>query len=486
MTPKVKVTAFQNASLLRKFTILFILMSFLPLGVLYYFYWQIRDQGNVNITESNFSLTLALLIIGVCIGYGVMRLVIKQIIEITEQNKKVIENVLGEEQIKDLENKNEIAVLARSFHEITSRLEDNVRKLELAKRTLHSVLAKVGSGLSSMQNIDSFLELIVETVSEALNAKIGVLFLLNEEGNALNIKAAYGVDLGSSQRLHIKMNEGTIGSVVKEKKPVLIPRLQYNYYGAPGGDLDFLKPPLLCAPLMLRDQSLGAIVVSGKGGDESFKEEELNLLFNLALQTAVAIENAKLNEDAEKTYFETVSALAMAVEAKDPYSRGHSDRVADYAVQIATKLNLPETTIKTLRDAARLHDIGKIGILDDILKKPSLLDPQEKEMMQKHPVIGASIIMPIRSLRNLCDVVRHHHEFLDGTGYPDGLKGDEVSLLTRVLTISDIYDALTTDRPYRKAFSHDQAKEEFSRMGPKIDQDIVKIFVQALESQGRD
>ena len=204
------------------------------------------------------------------------------------------------------------------------------------------------------------------------------------------------------------------------------------------------------------------------------------MIYNLTLQTAVAIENSRLNEDAEKTYFETISALALAVEAKDPYSRGHLDRVANWVLKIGQKLNLSEDELKILRDAARLHDIGKIGVLDDVLKKAGSFTPQEREMMQKHVEIGEGIIKPISSLRPLCDIIRHHHEFLDGTGYPDGLKGGEISQLTRVLTVADIFDALTTDRPYRRAFSVAEAKEILREMKDKLDQDIVKILFEVL------
>ena len=201
MNKKIQLTALENASLLRKFTILFILMSILPVGILYYFYIEIRDQGTLRISESNFSLTLALVIIGICIGYWVMRIALKRIIQITEENTKALRDVLGFEKTQEMtSNENEIAILARSFNEITTRLEDNVRQLELAKKTLYSVMTKVGRGLSSMENIDSFLDLIVETVAEALQARIGVLLLCDEAREELYVKAVYGVDLPAPRR----------------------------------------------------------------------------------------------------------------------------------------------------------------------------------------------------------------------------------------------------------------------------------------------
>ncbi len=216
--------------------------------------------------------------------------------------------------------------------------------------------------------------------------------------------------------------------------------------------------------------------------EDTYVEEDLSLFYNLALQTAVAVENSRLNEDAEKTYFETISALALAVEAKDMYSRGHSDRVSKYVMQIGKKLNLDPKELNVLRDAAKLHDIGKIGVTDQILKKEGPLTTEEMDMMKRHPEIGEGIIKPIRSLKSLCDPIRHHHEKLDGTGYPDRIKAGEISLLTRILTVSDIYDALTSQRSYRGAFTSEKALEELRKMKDQVDQKIVDILASLLQN----
>ena len=190
--------------------------------------------------------------------------------------------------------------------------------------------------------------------------------------------------------------------------------------------------------------------------------------------------NSKLNLNADKTYFETLSALAMAVEAKDVYSRGHLDRVGTYCVTIAQHMGLDPKMIVDLRDAAKIHDVGKIGVTDDVLVKPGPLNAQEWGMMKRHPEIGDGIIKPISSLHSLRDLVRHHHEKLDGSGYPDGLKGDQISLPVRILAVADIYDALTTDRPYRKAMPAEESLRLMREMGPAIDQAVVDVVVKTL------
>ncbi len=478
---KVKVTSLENASILRKFTIIFVLMSLLPIGILYYIYYQIKETGRFEITEQTFGLTFALVIIGVLIGYALMRAVLNNIVEITRTNQETLVRLFGPSKVKELtENGNEISMLARSFSEMTNRLEENIKNLELSKKTLHSVLARVGRGISSLENIDSFLELIVETMSEALSAKIGVLMLIDEEKKGLYIKTVYGITYDTKNQTLIKTEDEPFRSILLQQKSFIVSDLKdlppvVKEYSS------LFQVPCLGAPLTLHEKNLGIIFVSGKNDVTNFKrEEEMNLLYNLASQTAVAIENSHLNADAEKTYFETISALALAVEAKDHYSRGHLDRVSDYAIRIARKFNLSEEDMKVLRDGARLHDLGKIGILDEILKKPDQLNPQEWEMMKKHTVIGEGIIKPIRSLSKLCDIVRHHHEKLDGSGYPDGLKGDEISLLSRILCVADIFDALTTNRPYRKAFTSEEAKQELIKMKGKLDPKVVDALLQTL------
>lgn len=474
----------EDASILRKFTVLFLLMSIIPLCILYYFYVQLSSVGSIEINAQDFNLTLTLVVLGVIVGYFTMRSVLKKIIDLTNANRKALESVLSPEKLKELgDDKNEISVLAKSFSVITERLEENVRSLELAKKTLHAVMNKVGQGISSMQNIDSFLELILETITEGLSGRIGVLMILNEARDTLVTKTVYGAVYNPTEPLKIKIQEGTIiQSILKSKSPLALSGADVEFTNVK--EYAFLfKVPMICSPLVVRDRVCGIITISGKINGHGFEEEELNLLYSLSTQTAIAVENARLSKDMEQTYFETISALALAVDAKDKYSRGHLDRVSLYCARMADKLGLDENDKNVLRDAARLHDIGKIGIPDEVLRKEGPLNDQEWVLMRKHPEIGESIIKPVRSLGQLCDLIRHHHEKLDGTGYPDRLKGDEITPLVRVLTIIDIFDALTTDRPYRDKMSIKEACQKMRQMKDQIDQDIVEVFIETLEKE---
>lgn len=288
---------------------------------------------------------------------------------------------------------------------------------------------------------------------------------------------SYGPNVVPNTQIRIPVDSGIFLSALSTNKAELIKRIPPEWN--PGS---IFLPPMICAPLVLHEHVLGVMAVWGRKAQESYDNEELNLFYNLALQTAVAIENSRLNEDAEKTYFETISALALAVEAKDPYSRGHSDRVARLCVVLGKEFNLNSSDLNLLRDAAKLHDLGKIGVTDAVLKKDGALTPDEMEMMKRHCEIGEGIIKPIRSLKSLCELIRHHHEKLDGSGYPDRIKGNEITFLTRILTVADIYDALTSTRSYRPSFLPQKALEELRKMKDQVDQKIVETLANILKN----
>ena len=168
-------------------------------------------------------------------------------------------------------------------------------------------------------------------------------------------------------------------------------------------------------------------------------------------------------EHAENVLF----ALALSIEAKDPYTEGHCDRLSESSEALAKRLSLNEEERIALRRGGVIHDIGKVAVPDQILLKPGPLTPEERNVMQRHTVVGAGICSPLKSFRSVLPIIRHHHEKIDGSGYPDGLKGDAIPLTARILQTVDIYDALTTDRPYRKAMTPDRAfalmREEVKR-----------------------
>ena len=184
-------------------------------------------------------------------------------------------------------------------------------------------------------------------------------------------------------------------------------------------------------------------------------------------------------------FFGSVSALSQAIDAKDGFTRGHADRVSRIAGAIALEIGVPEREIEQIELAGLLHDIGKIGVEDRILMKPARLDPDETALMRRHPIYGASILEPSASLRPLVPIVLHHHENFDGSGYPEGLKGEGIPLGSRVLIVADAYEAMTSDRIYRKAIGHEKAMEQLNKYkGVQFDPRIVRALDQLLQKRG--
>lgn len=469
----IRLTSIENAPLIRKFTVLFIVMSLLPFLVIVFLFMQYSAPGTINIDEKILFLLIFFIGAGSIAGFYGMRRSIVKIQSITQQATKVLaKNIPGLARVTTLEE-SEIAQLTRTFSETIRSLENNIKRLEASKQTMQYVLSKLAVAISSLQNIDTFLELIVEITANALEARIGVLMLFDEEKQELYVKAASGFD-ENLKNIRLKIDEEAPGWVARHRKPLLIPEFQ----GIESPQKGLFVPPLLCVPMLYQDRIIGVLTVAGKLTGGNFEEDELLIISNLASQTAIAVENQRLHFDAERTYVETISALAMAVEARDPYSRGHSDRVSQYSINIAEKLGLGQELIKNIKDAAELHDIGKIGISDDILKKIDSINENEMEVMRRHPVIGEGIVKPVHSLSMLCGIIRHHHEWLDGTGYPDGLKADQIPLGAKILAVADSFDAMTTDRAYRKGLSNEAAKEELKKyIDVRYDRKVVEAFL---------
>ncbi len=193
-------------------------------------------------------------------------------------------------------------------------------------------------------------------------------------------------------------------------------------------------------------------------------------------------ELSTLYEISRKNYFDTIQALALAIEARDPYTRGHSERITNYALDIAEELRLSKDELKTIQYAGRLHDIGKIAIRDAILSKPDRLTVAEWAEVKLHPLKGAEMLLPLDFLENAIPSVRHHHERFDGRGYPDRLIKGRIPLLARILALADAFDAMTSNRPYRDAFSTEKAIEELrTNSGSQFDPELTKAFLRILE-----
>lgn len=265
--------------------------------------------------------------------------------------------------------------------------------------------------------------------------------------------------------------------------------------------MDLLKAAL-CVPCYFKKDLLGILVLGEKTAGEPFSREEMGFFVTLANDAAMAIANAQLIENLQhrveeikelyinehRIFIHTAIALAAAIDARDAYTHGHTERVTNYCVSIAKELDgVPEVSQykdfrETLQMAALLHDVGKIGIPDYILNKNGRLTPEEFEEIKKHSIIGATILQPIKELSDLTKEIRSHQECYDGSGYPDGLAGNDIPLIARIIAVADAFDAMTTNRPYRKKKTVEEAIQELkAKSGTQFDPIIVSAFLLAYE-----
>jgi len=240
---------------------------------------------------------------------------------------------------------------------------------------------------------------------------------------------------------------------------------------------------VMCVPVESPDGILGVLYVDTVGRSQGFRKHDLELLAAVGRQAGIAIRRMQLIEELRESFFGTVAALVATIEAKDEYTKGHSQRVTSYATQIGQHLKLPQRDRQTLELASLLHDVGKIGVMESLLLKPGPLNPDERGIIRQHPDIGANIIMKIPNGKPISVVVRHHHERWDGGGYPLGLRGEAIPLLSRVLAVADTIDAMTSQRPYREtpgaaAVCHTLETEQ----GKQFDPEIAGLTLRLLDS----
>jgi len=245
----------------------------------------------------------------------------------------------------------------------------------------------------------------------------------------------------------------------------------------------------MCVPISSHHRIWGVLYVDRKTAVSTFTEEQLDFLMAVARQSGLALENLHLAAEQRKTFESMIRTLAASIDAKDPVTAGHSDRVARYSMALADRLGLPKEEKRILRLAAYLHDYGKIGVRDAVLLKPSSLTPEEYEEIKAHPRFTGELLSKIhfgQEMKGIPLVAMSHHERVDGTGYPSGLGADEIPQGSKIIAIADIWDALTSPRQYKKGWSLDDAIRELKELkGTYLDPDLVDLFLIYVEDEIR-
>jgi hypothetical protein len=390
----------------------------------------------------------------------------------------------GKDFTQMLKQKNDELVKAKKkLEELSNELEGKVKlqtdELKKSKDRL-SILYQISRSISSTLELNNILKVILDFSVKISGAGRGSIMLLDKKKRIFFTKIPHDKSEKNINRITFAENENTIGWVVKNKKFLYIEDLENDQRFSKIKIISQQIKQLLIIPIIIEDKVIGVINLE----NTSLSPDIIDLLKSFSEGAAVAINNASLYQKIQDSYFEIVKALAQAIEAKDPYTHGHSERVMQYTVQIAQKMGLPKKEIDSLRYAAILHDIGKIGVRGMVLNNPNGLSSEEYDEIKKHPLVGENIIKPIELLQSIRPLIRHHHEWYNGKGYPDRLSGENIPLGARILSVTDAYDAMKSDRPYRKALTEETAIQELKRgSGTQFEPKVVEVFLEILETK---
>ena len=334
---------------------------------------------------------------------------------------------------------------------------------ELARRQA-GVEAISGIGEVALQGLEPsvFAEKVLEYTMKSLRCD-GALMLLRDQGGQFNASRKGEPSLVGQI---LALLHASFGEVVKTggRETFVLAKSEHGFEG-----LAALVPGV--------GDAMGILCVGRSAENGAFLPDEKALLLGYAQTTAVALQKILLREHLERNLIDTISSFVIALESKDPYLKGHSARVSLYSGELATVMGVPPADVVLMSRAGMLHDLGKLVIMDNILRKPRQLTEEEFELIRTHPVVGDKILKPLRFLACEAKAVRHHHERYDGKGYPDGLKGDDIPLIARVVSVADAFDAMTSDRPYRSKRPLATAMEEIVRgAGTQFDPLAAEAF----------
>jgi HD-GYP domain-containing protein (c-di-GMP phosphodiesterase class II) len=343
------------------------------------------------------------------------------------------------------------------------------------------ILMEFSAIINSSLDTSHVRERAINAATQLLQADAGSLLLVDSDNGELFFEVATGDKGEKLKEIRLKAGEGIAGWVVQTGKGVIINDVQKDphFFKAADSVSSYETRSMVAVPVKSGTTVIGVLQAVNKR-DQEFTPEDLEMLTSLAHQVGPAIENARMYETMRESFYGVSMALAEALEKRDYYTGGHTNRVSGYCMAIGSRLDLGEKEMESLWLASILHDVGKIGVVDNVLQKPGQLDDEEFKIMSRHSEYGSEILSHIKSHRTVIPGVRGHHEKYDGNGYPDRLKGSEIPLVARIISVADAFDAMTSDRPYRKALSHRQAFAELERCkGTQFDPDIVDAFLAA-------
>ncbi len=439
-----------------------------------------QDQSEVfapvvNLTRIWIALSLITFGIAVAIASYLSRSLFEPLKELTKAARDV-ESGDFETQVK-MDRNDEFGELSRAFNSMVLAIQDNNETIRKNYDELQALVNLSSEFLGSL-NIRETLENALSEAISATSAEAGLVFLKDNDAEEISLEAQLGLTpkiIGKQLPLDALTASGYV--MINRKTVTTFDAGQENKYRMPPFIVDLDVKSNMAVPMLIEDRVIGAIVLD-TFEHYQFTQAEVDLVQTIANQTAIAIERIKLIGDLEESYDRTLTSLANALDARDRETEGHSERVMAYTKAMARKMDISPDDLQDLGRGALLHDIGKIGVPDAILHKPDRLNEKEWASIEKHPEWGKQIIGGIPFLKVPSEMVLSHHERWDGEGYPNGLSGKNIPIGARIFAIVDAFDAMTSNRPYRKALSYDEAIEEIKRgRGSQFDPNITDIFL---------
>lgn len=368
-------------------------------------------------------------------------------------------------------------------------------KRGMDKRTLEKKNIQLKEAISLLQlneaidagiEEEKVLKIIIDTTLKEIDADVVTCLLKSEESGTFETKVKHSKDKKYFGKLLGEMNDPEIDVFFQQDMiSLLVNKEMRNTF--PSFPLVKDVVSFISIPLKIKNKVVGVINAYSFTKGHVFTEGQCKSAAIIAGRAASIIDNTQLYESVQATFQETVKSFAHALEAKDKYTQGHSEKVTIYSELICDALNLPEEEAEKICLAAQLHDIGKIGIVEDLLNKPGRLTEEEYEKIKEHPTMGTRILEPLHFLKDILPIIHHHHEKYDGTGYPDGVKGEDIPLGARIIAVGDTFDAMTSSRPYRDGLSYQVTVEELLRCsGTQFDPKIVEIFIKVMNERNYD
>ncbi|MBI5643166.1 MAG: response regulator [Deltaproteobacteria bacterium] len=396
----------------------------------------------------------------------------------SEELEIIVRKAVSEARVVRTEHPDKKTRAVESMPEVARRrLEDKIKEL--------SILHTISETLDEVSEKDDIFRKTMDIAQIIADADRSFIMVFERDSNTLTVHAASGYE-GNIIGANFSASEEPFHSVIRNKC--------YSHLLVNSSELAPLtsdsagpnkRKSLLLAPLMINREVVVVLGLTCKEGGSDLRNDELTLLLNLTAKASLKLENIALSDNIFSSIIAALNSLINALDARDTYTKDHSNRVTQYALKIARELDSHQDIIDSISFAGPLHDIGKIGVRDDILLKKGHFSVDEREVMKSHVVRGEEILRPLNLLSLERAVVLYHHERWDGTGYPNGLARNEIPMVARIFSVADTFDAMTSTRPYRNALSFDVARDEILRCsGTQFDPEIVDAFIKSDISKG--